>query len=144
MILGANLMVNIVTDREYKRAQKNLLEHAREGLRSGDQLFIDFDCPARPGSLGAPGSERVCLEGEDDCGTRGRYIVVNDSVSERTRIVRGSVAMKLLRPQGSRLPIASRAISTLCCWRNCAAGCNRLASRRIPRGTPLMERIGAR
>ncbi len=44
-ILGANLLVNLVTDRDSKRAQKNLLEHAHAALRRGGRLFLDFDCP---------------------------------------------------------------------------------------------------
>lgn len=48
-----------------------------------------FDSPARLGSLSAPGSERARFAGEDDCGTRGRCIVVNGPVNERTRIAQG-------------------------------------------------------
>lgn len=90
VILGANLMVNIVTDRDCKRAQINLLERAREALKIGGRLFIDYDCPLELSKWTPANTEWVCFEGTDDRGTYGRYIVVNKTTSDRTRIVTGS------------------------------------------------------
>lgn len=89
VVLGANLMVNIVTDRDYKRAQKNLLERAHEALKTGGRLFIDYDCPLELSKWIPANTEGVCFEGNDDRGTHGRYIVLNGTASDRTRVVTG-------------------------------------------------------
>jgi len=89
VVLGANLMVNIVTDRDFKRAQKNLLERAYDALKTGGRLFIDYDCPLEISKWTPANSEWVCFEGTDDRGTRGRYIVVSGTANDRSRIVTG-------------------------------------------------------
>lgn len=78
VILGANLMLNIVTDRDYKRAQKNLLERACDALKPGGRLLIDYDCPLELSRWEPANPEWVCFEGVDDAGTYGRYIVIED------------------------------------------------------------------
>ena len=90
VILGANLMLNIVTDRDYKRAQKNLLERAFEALKMGGRVLIDYDCPFDLSGWEPANTEWVCFEGTDDQGTHGRYIVIDGTVNDRTRIVTGS------------------------------------------------------
>ena len=90
VILGANLMVNIVTERDCKRAQINLLERTREALKDGGRLFIDYDCPLELSKWSPANTEWVCFEGSDDWKTYGRYIVVNGTASDQTRIVNGS------------------------------------------------------
>lgn len=90
VILGANLMVNIVTDRDCKRAQINLLDRAYEALKVGGRLFIDYDCPLVLSKWIPANTEWVCFEGNDDRGTSGRYIVVHGTANDRTRNVTGS------------------------------------------------------
>lgn len=90
VILGANLLLNIVTDRDYKRAQKNLLERACDALKVGGRLLIDYDCPLELSGWEPANTEWVCVEGTDDAGTTGRYIVVSGTANNRTRVVTGS------------------------------------------------------
>lgn len=90
VLLGANLLVNIVTERDYKRAQKNLLERAYDALRPGGRLFLDFDCPFDLAAWQPACEEWVCFEGTDDRGTFGRYIVIDGTVNDATRTVTGS------------------------------------------------------
>lgn len=90
VILGANLMVNIITDRESKRAQMNLLERAHDALKTGGRLFIDFDCPMNVSHWIPATEEWVCFEGTDDHGTFGRYIVIPGTANDRSRTVSGS------------------------------------------------------
>ena len=89
VLLGANLLVNIVTDRDYKRAQKNLLERAGDALKTGGLLFIDYDCPSKLSEWNPAITEWVCFEGTDDHGTYGKYIVINGSTNDRTRCLTG-------------------------------------------------------
>jgi SAM-dependent methyltransferase len=90
VILGANLLVNITTDRDYKRAQINLLDRAHDALKTGGRLFIDYDCPLELSKWIPANTEWVCFEGKDDRGTYGKYVVVNGTASDRNRIVNGS------------------------------------------------------
>lgn len=99
-ILGGNLMVNIVTDRDYKRAQKNLLERAWEALKMGGKLFLDFDCPDVLSKWAPANREWVCFEGEDDRGTYGRYIVKDGTVDDRQRIITGERRWEMKTAQG--------------------------------------------
>ncbi len=101
VILGSNLMVNIVTDRDYKRAQINLLERAREALKNGGRLFIDYDCPLELSKWAPANTEWVCFEGSDDWKTYGKYIVINGTASDHTRIVNGSRRWEITPANGN-------------------------------------------
>ena len=100
VILGANLMLNIVTDRDYKRAQKNLLERACDALKSGGRLLIDYDCPLELSGWEPANTEWVCFEGTDDAGTYGRYIVVSGTANDRTRVVTGRRRWEITPAEG--------------------------------------------
>ncbi len=89
VLLAANLMNNIITDWEYKQAQKKLLTQAHKALRPGGLLFIDFDCPDSLAPYAKPG-EWLCFEGSDDRETFGRYIVISGTAHDRNRMVRSS------------------------------------------------------
>lgn len=105
VLLGANLMVNIVTDRDYKRAQKNLLERAYDALKSGGRLFIDYDCPLDVARWSPANREWVCFEGTDDRGTYGRYIVVNGPENNFTRTVSGSRRWEMAPADGEAFTV---------------------------------------
>ena len=100
VILGSNLLVNIVADRDYKRAQINLLERAYNALKVGGRLFIDYDCPFELSTWGPASGEWVCFEGTDDWRTYGRYIVINGTANERTRIVAGGRRWEIRTAEG--------------------------------------------
>ncbi|MDO4741052.1 MAG: class I SAM-dependent methyltransferase [Eubacteriales bacterium] len=100
VLLGSNLLVNIVTDRDYKRAQKNLLERAYEALRPGGRLLLDFDCPLDLDAWQPAREEWVCFEGTDDRGVYGRYVVIDGTANDRTRVVTGRRRYELFPAQG--------------------------------------------
>lgn len=100
VILGANLLVNIVTDRDSKRAQINLLERAYDALKMGGRLFIDYDCPLEVSKWHPATEEWVCFEGTDDQGTFGRYIVIPGTANDRTRILSGSRRWEITPSKG--------------------------------------------
>lgn len=90
VLLASNLLVNIVTDRDSKRAQMNLLERAYNALKMGGRLFIDYDCPLDIAKWHPAKDEWVCFEGTDDRGTFGRYIIIPGTANNRSRTVTGS------------------------------------------------------
>lgn len=100
VILGANLLNNIVTDRDCKRAPKNLLERTWDALKIGGKLLIDFDCPLDIETWIPANKEWVCFEGCDDHGTLGRYIVINGTTNNRTRIVNGGRRWEITPKEG--------------------------------------------
>ena len=102
VILGANLMLNIVTDRDYKRAQKNLLERAYDALKVGGRLLIDYDCPFALSDWEPANTEWVCFEGTDDHGTYGRYIVISGAANDRTRVVTGRRRWEIAPKDGEK------------------------------------------
>lgn len=122
VILGANLMLNIVSDRDYKRAQKNLLERAFDALRIGGRLLIDYDCPLSLAGWEPANTEWVCFEGTDDAGTFGRYIVVSGTANDRTRIVTGSRRWEMKTAEGEAFVHTAEsykyfpALEQVCAW----------------------------
>lgn len=122
VVLGANLMVNIVTDRDYKRAQKNLLQRACDALKPGGRLLIDFDCPLNVGRWSPADHEWVCFEGTDDRGVFGRYIVVNGPVNNATRTVSGSRRWEMRPAQGEPFSVVTDSykhfptLEEVCAW----------------------------
>lgn len=122
VILGANLLVNIATDRDYKRAQISLLERAHDALKTNGRLFIDFDCPLELSKWIPANTEWVCFDGSDDQGTYGKYIVINETASDRTRIVTGSRRWEMVPKNGEPFvhTTSSRkyfpALEQVCAW----------------------------
>lgn len=101
VILGANLLVNIITERDSKRAQKNLLERAYDALKMGGRVFIDYDCPWEISRWQPATDEWICFEGTDDRNTYGRYIVVPGTANDRTRIITGSRRWEIIPAAGN-------------------------------------------
>lgn len=122
VILGANLMLNIVSDRDYKRAQKNLLERAFDALKIGGRLLIDYDCPLELSGWEPANTEWVCFEGTDDAGTFGRYIVISGTANDRTRVVTGSRRWEITPAEGEAFVHTAQsykyfpALEQMCAW----------------------------
>ena len=100
VILSANLMLNLITDWDYKQAQKQLIQRSAAALRPGGKLIIDFDCPSTLAAYGAGAPEKLVFEGPDDHGSTGRYFVCNVSCDEKTRMVRSRRRAELTPAQG--------------------------------------------
>ena len=88
MVLGANLLLNLVTQEDYAQAQRLFLKRAASALRPGGRLFLDFDCRRAEGSPQPLNEGWVCFEGTDDWGTFGRYIVMGDEETDRPRLMK--------------------------------------------------------
>ena len=84
VILGSNIMLNIITDWDYQQAQKRLIGRACEALKTGGRLLLDFDCPD---SLSSFAGERdwLCFDGTDDRGVFGQYFVLKGVCDEHAR-----------------------------------------------------------
>lgn len=86
VILGTNLLLNIITTWDYKQAQKQLIFRAADALGPEGLLILDFDCPKTLNAFRNQ-DEWLCMEGTDDWGTAGKYFVCNDTADEHKRMV---------------------------------------------------------
>lgn len=100
VILGTNLLLNIITTWDYKQAQKQLIFRAANALRPNGLLILDFDCPEMLTAYNNQ-NERLCMEGTDDWGTSGKYFVCNSSAQEHTRTVRSLRHLELSPHEGT-------------------------------------------
>jgi len=100
VILGANLLCNLITDWEYKQAQKQLIQRSAAALKPGGKLIADFDCPDTLDGYGAASGERLIFEGADDHGSEGRYHVYGGFADEKTRTVRSRRRIEIVPAAG--------------------------------------------
>ena len=59
---------------------------------------------------GGDGSEWVCFEGEDDRGSYGRYIVMDGTADQRTRMVRGARRYEITPKGGEPFTIVGESV----------------------------------
>jgi len=86
VILSGTVLVNIVTNGDYKQAQELFIQKAASCVKQGGHLYLDFTCANWPDFSPSEPSERVLFEGTDDRGTYGKYILVAGEYSSQTRI----------------------------------------------------------
>lgn len=96
IILGGNLMHTIITDWEYKQAQKQMIMKSAASLKMGGQLILDFDCPTHLASLVKETSETLLLEGTDENGTYGKMYIKHAEADEKTRLLKSRIIYALM------------------------------------------------
>ncbi len=122
VILGANLLCSLITDWDYKQAQKQLIQRSAAALKTGGKLIIDFDCPATLEAYGANAGEKLIFEGTDDHGTTGRYYVCGVFSDEKTRTVRSRRRIEITPAVGVPFQITTEhtkhfpTLAELCTW----------------------------
>lgn len=100
VILGANLICTLITDWDYKQAQKQLIRRAGDALRPGGKLILDFDCPDRLSAYSAEANQKLSLKGTDDRGNTGRHFIFDSSVNEKARTIRITSRTEILPSKG--------------------------------------------
>ena len=100
VILGNNLMCSIITEWDYKQAQKQLILRSAQALRPGGKLILDFDCPDTLAAYGVSAKEKLYFEGNDDHGSKGRYFVCGHLPNEKTRMVKSSSRTEIFPAAG--------------------------------------------
>ena len=122
VILGDNLICNLITEWDYKQAQKQLIHRAGNALRPGGKLILDFDCPDRLSIYEAEHNQKPCLKGTDDRGNTGRHFVFGSLINEKTRNVRFTSRTEILPSKGNPFRATSNDIrhfptlSEMCAW----------------------------
>ncbi|MBO8160244.1 MAG: class I SAM-dependent methyltransferase [Thermosipho sp. (in: Bacteria)] len=100
VILGGNILLNIVTEDNIKTVQQKFIQNAYHALKPGGYMYLDNNYFAHPEYFfGQPG-ERIIFEGTDSSGTYGRYILTNEKYDSKTQIVTGTRRFELKLKSG--------------------------------------------
>jgi SAM-dependent methyltransferase len=110
VILSGNILVNIVTDGDYRGAQELFIQKAASCVRQGGHLYLDFDCVNWPDSTPDPDKEWVCFEGTDDLGTYGKYIVESGAYDSKTRMAKGTRRYEITPKDGEPFAVTQPSV----------------------------------
>lgn len=122
VILGANLIHSLVTDWDYKQAQKQLIHRAGDALIAGGKLILDFDCPDQLAAYEAAANETLCMKGTDDRGNTGRHFISGFLANEKTRTIRFTSKTEILPSKGNPFRATINhtkhfpTLSEICAW----------------------------
>ncbi len=100
VVLAGNILINIITDIDYKQTQALFIQKAADALVTGGHLYLDFDCFDRPSIEGSGDDDWVIFEGEDDRGTYGRFLAKGGIYDASTRLDRSSRRYELTPKNG--------------------------------------------
>lgn len=98
VVIAENLMHNLITDWEYKQAQKQLIMKSAASLKKGGLLLLDFDCPIALTPYTEDKSETCIFEGEDEGGVYGKMYVRNVEADEKSRLMKTRRRYALITP----------------------------------------------
>ena len=96
ILVGADLMHSIITDWEYKQAQKQLIMKSAASLKKGGLLILDFNCPSHLACLAEDAHETLLLEGTDENGTFGKMYIKHTEADEKTRLLKSRLLYALM------------------------------------------------
>lgn len=109
ILLVSDLMHNIITDWEYKQAQKQLIMKSTGSLKKGGLLLLDFDCPISLGSL-TENEETCVLSGTDQNGTAGKMHIKHTESDEKTRLLKSKIRYELTTKDGEKAALQETAV----------------------------------
>jgi SAM-dependent methyltransferase len=104
IVLAGNVMMNIETDGDYKKAQKMFIKKSRDALKTGGYIYLDFDLHNDPENIFGPNrKERIVFEGYDDRGTYGKYIIcIGGNYDKDTQMAYGKRKIELVLQNGEK------------------------------------------
>lgn len=100
VVLAGNIMINIVTDGDYKEAQQLFIQKADGALKPGGYVYLDFNLFAHPENFFNSNDEHVHFDGYDDMGVYGRYIGCGGSYDMKTQMTNGKSRTEIILPDG--------------------------------------------
>jgi len=109
VILSGNVLVNIITDGDYKQAQELFIQKAASCVKQGGYLYLDFTCANWPDFTCDKVEERVIFEGTDDRGTYGKFVAVSGDYSSETRIDKSTRRYEIT-PKGREMFTATKEV----------------------------------
>lgn len=106
IIMGGNLLINIITPGDYTAAQRKLIANAAECLEAHGRLLLEFDLHKNPAAVFNYKDERTIFEGTDDEGVYGRYSISDGRYDPATQVCRYKMHTTLRLPGGETHEIA--------------------------------------
>jgi len=114
VVLSGNLLINIITDGDYKQAQELFIQKAASSVKQGGYLYLDFTCFAndnfQKSSVPSEANEWVIFEGMDDLGTYGKFIYIDGKYNSKTRIDRSYRRYEISPKSGEMFSITKEVI----------------------------------
>jgi len=102
ILLISDLMHSLITDWEYKQAQKQLIMKSAASIQKGGLLLLDFDCPIALGLL-TENEEKCILSGTDKSGTKGCMYIKHTESDEKTRLIKSRIRYELTTDDGEKM-----------------------------------------
>lgn len=103
VLIAANLLFNIISDMDYEKAQRLLLEKASKALSPGGSVYIDYACTRRPEAWFNDPGEKIVWEGADSAGNTGRMVLSGSTFDCGSNIVRFTRRFELTLADGGRI-----------------------------------------
>lgn len=103
VLIAANLLFNIISDMDYEKAQRLLLEKASKALSPGGSVYIDYACTRRPEAWFNDPGEKIVWEGADSAGNTGRMVLSGSTFDCGSSIVRFTRRFELTLADGGRI-----------------------------------------
>ncbi|MFG6345887.1 MAG: class I SAM-dependent methyltransferase [Lachnospiraceae bacterium] len=103
VILGANFLYNIVTDRNYEQSQKMLIQKSADALAVGGHIFVDCGYTQYPEKWFNNPEANIVWEGTDRHGNFGKMILRNSVYDAESRINRFIRRFEMILADGSTL-----------------------------------------
>jgi SAM-dependent methyltransferase len=101
VVIAGNFLFNIVSEMEYKEAQRLLVQKAADALIFGGRIYIDYGYTMHPEKWFSDSSENVIWEGTDDEGNTGRMVLLESSYDKDSRIFRFTRRFELVLADGN-------------------------------------------
>ena len=103
VVIAGNFLMNIVSDEGPERAQRMLLEKAKQALKTGGMLYIDYNHTFHPEQWYVHPGERVIWEGTDSHGTTGRMLLCDSTYDAETGLIRATRRYELKTATGEKI-----------------------------------------
>lgn len=103
VVLAGNILINIVSDINYKEAQKLFIKKAYDSLKTNGHVYIDFNCFSNPQKSFINPNERTIFEGTDSFGNYGKSSIYDSKYEERTQITTFKRKIEITTKAGERI-----------------------------------------
>lgn len=88
VILAANFLLNIVSDMDYEKAQRLMIEKAAKALVTGGHIFIDYGYTLYPEAWFCNPNDNIVWQGTDNNGNTGRMLLRDNSFDRETGVIK--------------------------------------------------------
>lgn len=103
IILGANFLFNIVSDRNYEQSQKLMIQKSADALAVGGHIFVDYAYTQYPEKWFQNPDANIIWEGTDSHGNFGKMALLESTYDTESRIARFVRRFDMILADGSTL-----------------------------------------